>query len=295
MRVWWLQGPVWNTEPAGGGGAAGGGAGGDGGAGAGGSAASGGGGGGGAGGKGGVTQLGGGALDQAAAAALAAAGGDKGGDKSAGDGGERYWPKGLDEAWKGKDERETLDKIAEHLGKQPKAPAKPDGYKYEPSEAFQKRYGDLKDDPVMPLWREVAHEVGLNDQQFNAAFSRLYEKMAEKGLIDDPVNVEKQLLELGPQSGDKRQRMAEGARRVQATRDVLQGLHDRGELTFDEAKAAFDVAQTPAGVKALEKLFAKIGSEGLKGGGSGGGQPQMTAHEKAMRAFFPTMNGTATG
>jgi hypothetical protein len=66
-----------------------------------------------------------------------------------------YWPEGLPETlagFKGATDRETIDKLAGELKGLPRAPAKPDDYKLSLPEAFTKRYGDLSNDEVMPIW-----------------------------------------------------------------------------------------------------------------------------------------------
>lgn len=200
-----------------------------------------------------------------------------------------YFPDGLPDSLKGASERETIDKLAADFKARPVPPAKPEDYKLELSPDLQKRFGDLKDDKVLPLWGKVAHKAGLSNQQYNQAFSLLYEEMQSNGLIEPPVDWQGELLKLAPSAGDPTQRLAAASQRVNAVVNWVEGLTTRNVLSVDEAAPIAALAANVAGVVALEKLARHfVGDGGLKGGGIGSGAAEMNPHEQAMRTMFPT-------
>ena len=219
---------------------------------------------------------------------------DKGGagdDKGKSDDPKAYVPEGLDKKHVGATDKETIDNLAKAVTDQPKAPEKPEGYEVKLSEAAAATLGDLKDDPVVPLWREVAHELNLNQDQFNGGISLLAEKMATAGLLDDPVSVANELKVLEPDAGDAKAKSAAAQARVQATFDWAEGMVTREVLTAAEAAEVQQLAVTAVGVQALEKIMKLGGEHGNQGGGDPpGGGKQITPHEKAVRAMFPTMH-----
>ena len=183
-----------------------------------------------------------------------------------------YFPQqGIPETLRGATERETLDNIAKELGSRPKAPEKADGYTYSPSDAFKQRYGEAKDDPVLPLWREVAHGLGLDDNQFNKAYSGLYEKMHEAGLIEEPIDLDKELSKLEPASGDPQQKKATASQRVNTAVNWVSGLATRGVLSKEEAAKAMNLAVDATGVQVIEKLMKMGGEHGIQPGGGAPG------------------------
>lgn len=221
----------------------------------------------------------------------AGAGDGKAGGEDGGKGAPQpYHPQGLPEAYRGKTDSETIDKLLADITGRPKPPEKPDGYELKLDTKLAERFGDMKNDKVLPLWREVAHELGLSQEQFNGAFARLYAKMAEANLIDDPVSVANELKQLEPASGDPKQRQAAAAQRVQAAVDWVNGLVTRNVMSAELAAEVVKIAETARGVMAIEALIKGIASSpGLVGGGEPvNGADQMTAHEKAMRAMFPS-------
>lgn len=200
-----------------------------------------------------------------------------------------YYPQGLPDAVRGKTDRETLDKIAEEYGKRPKAPDKPDGYTLKLSDDFTKSFGDLKDDKVLPLWREIAHGLGLSDDQFNGSIDKLYGAMRKAGLIDDPISVDAELKKLEPSAGDQKQRSAAATARVNAAVDWVRGLATREFLSKEQAAKAVRLAEDAVGITLLEKFKEGLGTTGLVGGGVGGGGDNRTAHEKQLQAMYPSL------
>lgn len=220
--------------------------------------------------------------------------GQQAGQAPAGGSAAAYWPEGLPEAltgFKGANDRETIDKLAGELKGLPRAPAKPDDYKLSLPEAFTKRYGDLANDEVMPIWRQVAHKNGLTDAQFNGAISELYHELMDKGLIDEPLDVQAEFEKLMPKHGDPVSRKAQASGRINGVANTINGLVTRQVLTKTEGNMVLSLAARAEGVVALEKLFKAAGEHGLQGGGQTSAANQhQSEHERAMRAMFPSMS-----
>ena len=201
-----------------------------------------------------------------------------------------FWPEGLPETlsgFKGANDRETIEKLAGHLKDAPKAPAKPDDYKLALPDEFTKRFGDLSKDEVLPIWRQVAHKNGLNEQQFNGAIAELYTELSTKGLLDESIDVMAELDKLAPKHGDPVQRKAQASARINGVANTITGIVTRGVLSKAEGNMVMALAARADGVVTLEKLFKTMGEHGLQGGGEGGAQP--SEHERAMRSMFPSM------
>jgi hypothetical protein len=216
------------------------------------------------------------------------------GQDGAGAGGEAqaYWPENLPDTLadlKGDNDRETIDKLTARLQEQQTAaPESPDKYELALPEAFTSKFGDLSDDEVLPIWREIAHKQGLSNDQFNGAIAELYQQMSEKGILDDPIDIDAEFAKLAPKTADPVQALAQGAQRIRAVGDQVSGLVKRGVLNQTEGNIVTSLAATAEGVIALEKLMKLGASEGPKGGGDSAkdsGDPQ----EKALAKMYPTM------
>jgi ABC-type transporter Mla MlaB component len=219
--------------------------------------------------------------------------GQNGAGEGAGGEAQAYWPENLPETLadlKGENDRETIDKLTAKLQEQQTAaPESPDKYELALPEAFTNKFGDLSDDEVLPIWREIAHKQGLSNEQFNGAIAELYQQMSDKGILDEPMDIQAEFAKLAPKIADPVQAQAQGTQRIIAVSDQIKGLVQRGVLNQTEGNIVTSLAATAEGVIALEKLMKLGANEGPKGGGEGAkdtGDPQ----EKALRALYPTMN-----
>lgn len=253
--------------------------GGDGGGGTAGGAAGGGAAGGGAGGAGGA--VGGGAgLAAAAAAALAgdgggAAGGDAGAAGAAagaGDGPKPYYPEGLADTFRGKDDKETIDKLFGDIKGRPKAPEKPEAYQLTLPKELEGRI-DPKNDKVLPIYQKIAHELGLTQDQYNGTIGKLYGELMKAGLMESPVDMGAQFQELGGQ-GDAATRQQAGMQRVHDMAQSLNALATKKEISPEHAAALIAGVTRADQVVAMERLLALADGKALGGprnGGQGGG------------------------
>lgn len=211
----------------------------------------------------------------AAAQALAGQGGDtqpggQGADTQAGGAGQPYYPEALSTDLRGANDRETIDRLFAALPKEA-APDKADAYTLELDDALAKRFPGLKDgsDPVLPIMREIALEAKLTNGQFNGMFQKMYSKLTEEGLLDEPIDGMAELEKLAPKVADQQRRITEGAQRTMAVVNWANGLANRGALTKSESQMLVAMAARAEGVVALEKVMRLTGEHGIQGGGSG--------------------------
>lgn len=253
--------------------------------GAGGGGAEGGAGGGSGGGAGGSASEGGTPLAKAAQAAAGGEGGadGQGDDKGGGDpAAGPYRPEGLGDEFVGESDRETIDRLFGKVKGLPQPPESADKYELDLPEEMAKKFGDLTNDKVLPLWRETAHELGLSNDQFQGAFSKLYERMMDQGLIDAPIDPAAEFRALAPNERDPSRAEAAGAQRVN---DVIAGISqlEAGKVISEAfADRLAGLAKDADGVKGLEALLAR-GSDGTTGVKTGGERGQVRSLD-AIRA-----------
>jgi hypothetical protein len=177
-----------------------------------------------------------------------------------------YAPEGLPEEFRGETDRETIDKL---LAARPEVPKEPGDYKYELSEATAKLVGNIEDDPVLAVWREVSHDLGMTNDQSNGGFDKFIGKLVDKKLIPAPVDFEAELKQLQPDNeSDPQKAGAEATKRVQNAIDFVNGLKSRKIFSDDEANMLYGLSNSAKGVVMLEKLAALGKSHGVQGGGA---------------------------
>lgn len=184
----------------------------------------------------------------------------------------------MPETLRGKSDKETLDLVAKHLASAPKAPAKADEYAFTPGKEISHLVGDLSNDKVLPLFRDVAHGLGLSQPQFDGVINGLYGKMMEAGLMRPPVDVTAEFRALGGSTGDAATQIANGQRRVADLAGQIEGLATRKELSAEQAKKLIDGLSDAGEMIAMERLLSLIPSAR---GPQNGGQPGGTAVSKA--------------
>lgn len=221
------------------------------------------------------------------------AGGDKGGagDGKGGEGkADPYFPEGLDAAWKGANDRETLDKIAAHLKGLPKPPASADAYKLDLPPDFVKAHGDLKGDPVVAIFNRVALKHRLDNTQHNGVITDLYAEMEKEGLIEKPIDLDAEFASLSDGKGDPAANIAGGKKVVLALRDEIGALVTRKAIPKEVGDLLGGAMLADANhVRAISSLVALLPkAKGLEAGGDGKGDGQ-TDHERSIRRMYPTM------
>lgn len=237
-------------------------------------------------------------LAAAAARALAGQGGGQQQEQPPGGGGQQqqqqqqqqqtpqaYYPQDLPDTFRGTNDRETIDKLYGEISSRPKPPAAAKDYKYEFGDDFTKKFGDLKDDPVLPMWSEIAHEIGLDNKTAQDVVPKLYEKLTKAGLIPEPVDMDKELLKLEPDEKDPVRRTAKAATRVTAIANTLKGLETRGILNKTDMLRLGVMYSDAANVAAFEKIMKLLPAEHGPQGGGGQGSPAGLTKESVTNAM----------
>lgn len=184
--------------------------------------------------------------------------------------GSAYYPEGLPDTFRGLSDKETIDKLYADYSGRPKPPAADKDYKFEPSQDFVKSYGDLKDDPALPVFRKIAHKNGLDQGQFNAMIQDVYQEFEKSGLIEGPLDAEAEVAKLAGDKGAARDRYVKAHQRIAAVEQFVKGLQTRGEITKNDAVILGSMAASADAVIAFEKIMRLIpGEHGLQTGGAG--------------------------
>lgn len=184
--------------------------------------------------------------------------------------GGAYYPEGLPDTFRGLSDKETIDKLYADYSGRPKPPAADKDYKFEPSQDFVKSYGDLKDDPALPVFRKIAHKHGLDQGQFNAMIQDVYQEFEKSGLIEGPLDAEAEVAKLAGDKGAARDRYVKAHQRIAAVEQFVKGLQTRGEITKNDAVILGSMAASADAVIAFEKIMRLIpGEHGLQTGGAG--------------------------
>lgn len=186
--------------------------------------------------------------------------------------GQSYLPSGLAETFRGTTDKETIDKLADAVSKMPKAPASSKDYKFEPPPEFTAKFGDMKNDPVMPIYRDIAHKLGLDNTQFQSIVTELHNGMEKAGLLEAAPDYNAMMETLAPKEGDQKHRMVAAANRVNAITNFIKAQEARGGITKAEAAKLGVMTYDAETVMAFEKVLKLIpGEHGLQFGGQGAG------------------------
>lgn len=123
-------------------------------------------------------------------------------------------------------------------------PETPEAYKIaedlgvEVPEGFEIKFDD--DDPMLAMWRDIAHEAGLSEEQFNKGISNYVGTMLKNR--PDPAD---ELKKLGDNGADRINRL-----------DNLMKKH----LDAEQVNELSDFLLTAKGVESLEKLILGVNS-----------------------------------
>lgn len=200
-----------------------------------------------------------------------------------------YMPDGLPETFKGKSEREIIDKLWKAESERAKPPATAAEYKLEVPKELQGVINP-ENDKVLPLWREIAHKHGLSQAQFQSTIVDLQAAMTKAGLIEKPLVAADEFAALGEGAGDRAAQLQKGQTRVLELASKIEGLATRQALSKEEAALAVQMLGTRQSVQLFEKLLALAPAEkGLAGGGQPGAVATDTPHEQRLKQMFPSM------
>ncbi|MEL6290008.1 MAG: hypothetical protein AAFQ35_14705, partial [Pseudomonadota bacterium] len=200
---------------------------------------------------------------------------------------EVYRPEGIADDLVGENDRETIDRLMAKLGEQPSAPETPADYKLELEEGVSKLFGDTSDDPALKIFAEVAHENQLTDAQHNAIINQFWSKAVEAGVVDGPIDVDRELAALEPETGPAEERKSASTQRVVEAQNWVDSLPKRGILSKEQADVVVGLSATAAGVKIIEALRTGLDREKGTQAAKGAAEGRVTAEKIEQRRRDP--------
>lgn len=213
----------------------------------------------------------------------------QGGQQQQGGGaGEWKAPEGLPPELVGKDAAETLGKILpvftetttranglrDKLATMPKAPDKPEGYAFQPSEKLAPFFkGDLAANPVLAQARTAFHKHGIPDKAFQGLIEDIYTPLIEKGVLsayDPQAEIKTFQTAYGLDDGATTTALAEAESFAKGLFGQLQGIPAPLQEAAQREMEVF--AETAGGMAVLKALAARLGENGIRVAGQGGNQ-----------------------
>lgn len=126
-------------------------------------------------------------------------------------------------------------------------PEKPEEYKFEKPEGVTREIPD--DDPLLSTFRQIAHDNGIPQDQFQKMAGQYLAKVEET--VGPPLDLNAEREKLGPNADTI---LHENARWVDS-------LVDSGTLSQDEKDELLSLGETATGVKALNKIRQSMGEK----------------------------------
>jgi hypothetical protein len=208
---------------------------------------------------------------------------------SAGDGGgqsaEPYFPEGLADNLKGKDDRETIDRISQALkgyrerdaGKD--LPDKPEGYltaegldekTFKLDDRFKPHFDAFQNDPGMKAAAEVARKHGIARPAFLEAVQASMAALSEAGVLEPMVDFKAERQKLLPESA-KALPQAEQDKAIDQRMNDNYAFVDLMVTNRGLPKEAAEYAQLMLGDKAEGHQFLEWMRNSMQAGGTGPG------------------------
>lgn len=161
-----------------------------------------------------------------------------------------YRPEGLPDHLLGKDERETLDKLAkaysgarEAISKFGAVPDAPEKYAFTPAEAVAPYLPNVAEDPVFKAAQAAAHKHGLGDKQFAGFVNEFMGGLVNGQMLDEPFSAEKERAIVAGDVADPAERAKAADKAATDTIAYIDALAAQGKIakeTADWAKGRTD-------------------------------------------------------
>lgn len=174
----------------------------------------------------------------------------------------------------------------EQLAAVPKAPAKADDYGLTLDGALA-GYGDtLKNDPIMPEARKLAHEAGMSGDQFQKFVSGFINVMHDKGAfapMPSDAKIAEGLIDQALQGTQRAEAVTGGTRRLTDARAWVDGLKDESAFSAHERAELAMMVNSPGGVQLIERLRGAGRQETVATGGQSAAAANVQAeYEKRL-------------
>lgn len=167
-----------------------------------------------------------------------------------------YYPEGLAEHLKGKDDKETINNLAkaykgarDALAKEGKLPEKPEDYE------LDEQNQDLinTEDPSLPVLQNICHKHGITQEKFNGILGDLGPALMDAGVIKEPRTFDQNMEILG-----------DGADvMVARAMTKIDQLHQQGFLSESEHKWAYDNLGDAEGINFVNKFMRGYGEKSI--------------------------------
>lgn len=205
-----------------------------------------------------------------------------------------YWPEGLDQQFKGADQKSTMDNLAKALSgyrardAQRGVPEKPEGYydfadlkDFKIEDSVKGYFDQLPSDPAFKAMAGVLHKHGVGKVAALEAFQAGLAGMSEAGLLEPVLDPAKEKLALVPEAARNLPQAAQDQavqRRMQENYDFLALMQSTRELSPDAAKyAELMLGDSARGHQFFEWVRSQVqGGAGAGPGDHGGRQPANT-------------------
>lgn len=177
--------------------------------------------------------------------------------------------------------------LREQLNAVPRAPDKADAYSLTLEGALA-GYGEtLKDDPIMPDTRKLAHEIGLSQDQFQKFVGGMINIMHDKGAfapLPTDQKIAEGLVDPSAQGMARGEAMTAATRRLTDARAWVDTLKDASSGFSDHERAELAMmVNSPGGIMLVEKMMQAAGNRTVAtGGGEASAANAMAEYEKRL-------------
>ena len=195
-----------------------------------------------------------------------------------------YWPDGLDPAFKGADEKTTMDNIAKSMkgyrdrdAKAGRPPETPEGYldfskvpDFKIDDAQKPYFDNLANDPAFKTMAAAAHKHGMSQAGLLETYQAGLNAMAEAGLLEPIIDPAVEKAALVPEAA---RGLPEADQKLAVEKRISENFAFLDLMAQNKGlpKEASDYAQMMLGDSAKGHAFIEWAASLVNGGG--GGQP----------------------
>jgi hypothetical protein len=189
-----------------------------------------------------------------------------------------YIPEKLPEHLRGANEKETIDKLfgafsgfRDEQAKRGAVPKEPGEYKLALPDGADKVFGDIEKDPIVPIFRTVAHKHGLTDKQAAGLFQDFHAEILAQGKVQtvDPMAEAKSLIGEAAARMTPQEIAQAASKQWKDTVDWIDGLAGSKVLTPEQSAKFKALAEDADGIRAINALRTMTREQGLQPGGDG--------------------------
>lgn len=193
---------------------------------------------------------------------------------------ERYRPEGLEEAFQGETDQETIDKLMAGIqSAKPQLPADITGYEYTPADEL-KDYFAAEDDPLLNAAKTAALNNGIAPDAFSKFINETFKDPVAQGMIAPPYDPKREMdLLAGMIGGD-----AQAAEKAINDAEAIAGNIAQALKLPDHAAAFFSgMAETASGVMVIRAVQNMALEKGIPLSGSGDGNSNAFFSKSELR------------